>query len=409
MAGDPLGGLGGEELGLRGLGVGRGAAVDQPGGVLVGLPGGHHVAGHVGQQVPDRLLLGDRPAELHPLLGVDQGVLEGATGQADRARRGLHPRHVEPAEAVLEALALLLAGLLQRVERQPQVGQLELPGGQAEVADLVDRAALDAGGEGATVLLDQEQLQPVGGAPVLARRAGAGEEVDEVRGQGVPHPALGPVDDPAVAVALGGAGHVGEVGARLRLGEGDRADPPTRGRQPAQPGADLRVGAVAAGAVAAGDDAADAHPGAGQLLGHQAVVEDAQPQAALVLGDQHPEQAELAHPLQQVGRDVLVQRVEPVGDREDLVHREGADPLDQCRALRGVVRRRRRRDGVQRVQDVAVPGARGGAHAGSPRKRERSERFRGVFMLGESGTSPRSGRAAVSGCRARAARRPGRR
>ena len=108
--------------------------------MLVELPRGRDVGGHVGEHVPDRLLVADRLAELDPLLAVGQRVLERAAGQADGAGGGLRAGDVEPAEAVLEALALLLAGVLQRVGRQPQAVELELPGGQPEVADLVDRA-----------------------------------------------------------------------------------------------------------------------------------------------------------------------------------------------------------------------------------------------------------------------------
>ena len=59
--------------------------------------------------MPDHLLVADRPAELVALLAVGDRVLEGAAGQAPRAGRGLGPGDVQPAEAVLEALALLLA------------------------------------------------------------------------------------------------------------------------------------------------------------------------------------------------------------------------------------------------------------------------------------------------------------
>ena len=190
------------------------------------LPGRGDVGRHVGQHVPDRLLVADRLPELHPLLAVGQRVLERAAGQADRAGRGLGAGDVQPAQAVLEALALLLAGVLQGVGGQPQPVELELPGGQAEVADLVDRGAGDAVGEAAALLLDEEQLEAVGGAAALARRPGPGEQVQEVGGAGVTDPALGAGDDPLVPVAYGGALGVRQVGAGVGLGERDRPDPP---------------------------------------------------------------------------------------------------------------------------------------------------------------------------------------
>jgi hypothetical protein len=164
--------------------------------VLVELAGRGDVGGHVREQVPDRLLVADRLPELHTLLAVGQGVLESPASQPDGARGGLGAGHVQPAEAVLEALALLLAGVLQRVAGEPEAIELELPGGEPEVADLVDRGAAHPVWELAAGLLDQEQLEPVGGAAVLARRAGARQQVDEVGGEGVPDPALGAGDQP---------------------------------------------------------------------------------------------------------------------------------------------------------------------------------------------------------------------
>ncbi len=125
------------------------------------------------------------------------------------------------------------------------------------------------------------------------------------------------------------AGDVGEVGSGLQLGERDGADPLAGRTLPTQLQPVLGVRAVATGAVAAGDDAAHAHPGSGQLLGDQAVLEHPETEPALVLvRDQYPEVAELPDPVEEDLRDVLMSWVERVGGREHLVHREGA-----CRPL----------------------------------------------------------------------------
>ena len=79
---------------------------------------------------------------------------------------------------------------------QPQTVELELPGGETEVADLVDGGAGHPVREGAALLLDQEQLQAVRGPVVLTRRTGAGEQVEEVRGQRVTDPPLRAGDHP---------------------------------------------------------------------------------------------------------------------------------------------------------------------------------------------------------------------
>ena len=71
------------------------------------------------------------------------------------------------------------------------------------------------------------------------------------------------------------------------------------------------------------DDAGDRHPAAGELLHHQRVGQQRLAQPAVLLGDGEPEQAHLAHAVDDVGR-VLVGVLQPLRVRDDLLVDEGA-------------------------------------------------------------------------------------
>ena len=99
----------------------------------------------------------------------------------------------------------------------------------------------------------------------------------------------------------------------------------------------------AAQTVAARDDAGDAHPGAGQLLGDQAVLEDAEAEAAVLLRNQDAEVAELAELLAQ-----LASGSRPAPDR--ACWRAAAPRSSRTRAPRrgspGALRSGRRRNAL---------------------------------------------------------------
>ena len=151
----------------------------------------------------------------------------------------------------------------------------------------------------------------------------AAEHRDVVRavGEGAPH--LVAVDHPVVAVPARAAADVRKVGAGFRLGEGDRAEELAAddARHVLRP-----LLGVPAGAARPRDDARDAHPAAGQLLGDEAVLEDAETEAAVLLGDADREVAEVGHLRAERG-DVALHLVQLVRDREDLLHRELARRL----------------------------------------------------------------------------------
>ena len=74
-------------------------------------------------------------------------------------------------------------------------------------------------------------------------------------------------------------------------------------------------------------DARDAHPAAGDLLDDERVGQQRLAQAAVLLGDHQPEDAELLEPLDDLG-GVLVRVLELGGDRQDLLVHERADGLE---------------------------------------------------------------------------------
>src|SRR5207237_6465491 len=101
------------------------------------------------------------------------------------------------------------------------------------------------------------------------------------------------VAHPGLAVPLGAAPEVAAVGPRARPGHGERAEKLALGHAGEIAAFLLLVhGARADQPVAPGDDRGDAHPGAGELLGDQAILEYAQSEPAVLLGD---DDAEISH------------------------------------------------------------------------------------------------------------------
>ena len=104
------------------------------------------------------------------------------------------------------------------------------------------------------------------------------------------------VEDEAAVDPLGRGGERADVGAGLGLGHRDRLD--RAGGDPAEDLALLLLGAEALGG--AGDDqrrrvAADRGQPARGLLHEEAGVEHRAARAAVLLGDRHPEPAQLGH------------------------------------------------------------------------------------------------------------------
>ena len=161
--------------------------------------------------------------ELLALLGVAEGEVEGALGDADGLRGDRDPGVVEGLHRGLEAGALVAD---HPVGGDPDVVEVDLAG----------RAALDAellllGPEGDPVvgLLDHERRDAA--APLL--RVGHRHHRVELADPGVGDPALHAVEHPLVAVADGAGLHRDRVGSGLGLGQavGEAA---VTGGEPAQ-------------------------------------------------------------------------------------------------------------------------------------------------------------------------------
>ena len=153
------------------------------------------------------------------------------------------------------------------------------------------------------------------------------------------HQYLLPLITQLVAVPPGPAGDVGDVGSGVGLRHREGAEELALGHARQITAALFLAHHVRADQqIAAGDQRGDAHPAARQLLGHQAVLEAAQAQAAVLLRDQDAEVAELGHLVAQLHRDVALLGVELVGDGQHLVEREVARLLLDHAALFGDVR-----------------------------------------------------------------------
>jgi hypothetical protein len=172
----------------------------------------------------------------------------------------------------------------------------------------------------------------------VRRIGGARDQHDVVGAVGEGAPVLVAVDHPGIAVLAGAARDVAQVRADIGFGHGGRAQELATGGTRQEHRA-LRVAHAAAGAepVAAGDDRGDAHPGARQFLGDQAVFEDAETQPAILLGNDDAEITHVGQLLDQLTWDVALLRVELVGDRQHLLEGKGARRLLDHAALVGHV------------------------------------------------------------------------
>ncbi len=146
-------------------------------------------------------------------------------------------------------------------------------------------------------------------------------------------PGLLAVDHVAAVAALGEAGEVGDVRARLGLGHRDRLD--IAGRDAAEDLLLLLLGAVAL--VGAGDDHRESEGAGGNLvaadlLEQQDEVDGAAAGSAVFLGNRHSEPAEVGHLLGDLGAVILLAAVGQRGallTRSALALAEVANRLDE--------------------------------------------------------------------------------
>src|SRR5215218_1321982 len=107
LVGDPLRHLGGEELGLRRFEGEALLVLLRPGGLPGHQASGVDLGRHVGQVELDGLELGELLVELLALLGVGQGLLERALGDAHGLRGDADASAVQSGHGDLEALPFL--------------------------------------------------------------------------------------------------------------------------------------------------------------------------------------------------------------------------------------------------------------------------------------------------------------
>ena len=137
-----------------------------------------------------------------PLPRVRRRVLERGAGDADRRRGDLRPRALEEVHRDQEALAGLAE---QAVGRDPRAVEQDRAGVRRAQAEL---ALLAAGGDARVAALEQERGE---------RAVELREQDGHVRDPAVRDVALLAVEDVLVALAAGGRGDRGDVGARARL------------------------------------------------------------------------------------------------------------------------------------------------------------------------------------------------
>ena len=181
-----------------------------------------HVGEHLGEEILHHLERSDRLAELQPLLGIFERCLERAHLDAGRGPTHHVPRHPQHARGVAERIAALQAVRF----RNPHVLQRDL----AVLHDLERDLVLDLldAESRRRLVLDDEALDLIVGE--VAR-----PDDRDVAPRRVADPALLAVEDPGIALALGGRG---QASARSRtdqrLGQAEAADlfPARHRRQP---------------------------------------------------------------------------------------------------------------------------------------------------------------------------------
>jgi hypothetical protein len=269
-------------------------------------------------------VLGDRLAELAPLPGVRDGVLERSAGEPGRRGAERDPRAVERVHEPAEAGALLAEA---PVPGHANVSEEHLRVQDRALAHLLHRRAE---ADAVVAALDDEGRDTLRARPRRDRR----EDDVVLRDAAVRDPALLPVEHIAVAVPDGGRLDRGGVRARLGLGGRKRAERRVgraEGLEPARlllvaPKREDRLGEEAARR----DQVADPGAAPAELL-----LDDARRQAvgqaaaAVLLGEHERRQPCLGRLVPDLPRHLGVGLVDRGRDRPDLALRElTADGLD---------------------------------------------------------------------------------
>ncbi len=192
--GDGLGDLRCEVLGHGGLSGERESGVTQARGVVNEQARGFHVGRHAREVHLDSLEVGDRLAELFPLLGIGGRLLQRAAGQPDHLRADADAALVQR----LDGNFVALADLPHHIRfRDPAVIQDQLARGGCAYPELV---LLLANGEAGEIPFDDE----AGDAAIPGFRFCVCEHEEDAGFVAVCDPELAAVQD-VVAALLGGA------------------------------------------------------------------------------------------------------------------------------------------------------------------------------------------------------------
>ena len=255
----------------------------------------------------------------------------------------------------------------QIVERHLAPVEHDLPGIDAAIAQLVELARRDA-----LALLDQQQAHAA--VARFGRRIGLDQHGEDIALDAVGDPGLGAVDDIGVALALGAGAHGLEIGAAVRLGQGDAAAQ-LAGREFRQEARLLLLGAEALDRRRHDqvriDNAGDRHPPRRNPLDDRRIGHRRQAEPAIFRRDGGAEQAEVLHLLDDAVR-VFVPGFQIVGDRQDAAFDE---------ALYGV------EDGAVAIRiAVGLGGGQGHCHGAlrPPCRRRRSRAWARAWCAGRS-------------------------
>src|SRR5438477_1076765 len=282
---------------------------------------------HVREHPLDRPEIGDPLTERLALLGKREGVHEARARDPDRLRRDRDTAAVERRERDPEPLARLAEEIRARYAcvLEDQLGGVR-PADPELFLELAD-------GEPRGPLLDDERGDPL----VFLCRVCLREDDGDVRERSVGDEVLGPVQDPAVAVASRGRAHSRGVAARRRFGERKASDPlATR---------ELRQVFLLLGIASVMQDRVDRerhvraehHAGrrarAVDLLDDQGVRQRVETRATVPLGHVRAHEAEGSHLAEELWRDLAL-IVDLSRAREDPLGRKFArGPLGELLLL----------------------------------------------------------------------------
>ncbi len=304
------------------------ALLDVLGGPPGQRPGGLEVHTHLREVVLDGLELADRLTPRVPVVDERAGLLDSCCGQPEPVSGNADPAVVEEVGHHRKALALVADQILRRDPAVVEHDVALLGGAEGHLlGDVLGVVPRRVGGD------DEHRVVLV---PAVTA-AGLRVQRQPVGLDRVADPVLLAVEDPLVAVLLGGGGHPREVASGVRLGDRQPRDLLVVGDGP-----DVLI-LLLLGAVLADDFGAETrqlecerNPGVGpvELLGQRQHLGQVQPTATVLLRDVLCDEIRLHPRLEHLPR-VLPGLVLLLGDRlDDLLGKLPCLALDRERVFR---------------------------------------------------------------------------